>query len=103
MFWIVPFHSSTRSFPFTLNPNAKPCTNPSSQELRITAVLFGGLIQHQLVSSITLTMALNYVMDALRKEPGSKMFAFGVGALRQFVASMPQWPQHCMQMLQVRA
>ena len=47
------------------------------KELRITAVLFGQLVQRQLVSNITLGVALRCVLDALRKPFGSKMFAFG--------------------------
>ena len=39
------------------------------KELLVTARLFGTLIQHQLVSSITLGIALRYVLEALRKDP----------------------------------
>jgi CCR4-NOT transcription complex subunit 1 len=48
------------------------------RELHITATLFGGLIKHGLVSSISLGMALRYVLDALRKPAPSKMFTFGL-------------------------
>lgn len=48
------------------------------RELLITATLFGALIKHGLVSSITLGMALRYVLDALRKPAPSKMFTFGL-------------------------
>ena len=54
------------------------------KELRITAVLFGRLIAHQLVLNITLGVALRCVLDALRKPFGTKMFAFGSEALEQF-------------------
>ena len=33
------------------------------KELRITGILFGALVQHQLVSSITLGIALRYVLE----------------------------------------
>ena len=36
------------------------------KELRITGILFGTLIQHQLVQNITLGIALRYVLEALR-------------------------------------
>jgi CCR4-NOT transcription complex subunit 1 len=39
------------------------------KELQVTGKLFGSLIQHQLVSSITLGIALRYVLEALRKDP----------------------------------
>ena len=56
------------------------------KELRITGILFGMLIQHQLVSSITLGIALRYVLEALRKPQwqNGKMFRFGMFALNEF-------------------
>ena len=63
--------------------------------LRTTALLFGALVQHSLVSSITLGMFLRYVLEALRKPPGSKMCKFGVAALESFRARLPEWPQYC--------
>ena len=50
------------------------------KELRITAVLFGQLVQRQLVSNITLGVALRCVLDALRKPFGSKMFGARFGS-----------------------
>ncbi|KAG2489762.1 hypothetical protein HYH03_011713 [Edaphochlamys debaryana] len=73
------------------------------RELHITAALFGSLIKHGLVSSITLGMALRYVLDALRKPSTptpSKMFTFGLEALRQFVHMIAPWPQFCAALLQ---
>ena len=61
------------------------------KELRITAVLFGRLVNHQLVVSITLGVALRCVLDALRKPFGTKMFAFGSEALEQFKQRLPEW------------
>ncbi|GIL66130.1 hypothetical protein Vafri_19725 [Volvox africanus] len=69
------------------------------RELLITATLFGALIKHGLVSSITLGMALRYVLDALRKPAPSKMFTFGIEALRQFVHMVAPWPQFCAALL----
>ena len=42
------------------------------------ALLFGQLIHHSLVSSVSLGIALRYMLEALRSGPGSKMFRFGV-------------------------
>ena len=39
------------------------------KELRITGILFGLLIKEQLVSGITLGIALRYVLEALKKSP----------------------------------
>ena len=80
------------------------------KELRITGILFGMLIQHQLVSSITLGIALRYVLEALRKSPGppgnttsnqGKMFRFGMFALEQFKERLHEWPQYCSHIVQI--
>ncbi|XP_024528197.1 CCR4-NOT transcription complex subunit 1 isoform X1 [Selaginella moellendorffii] len=71
------------------------------RELKITAVLFGKLISHQLVSSITLGVALRCVLDSLRKTPDSKMFSFGMTALEQFRSRLEEWPQYCNHILQI--
>jgi len=71
------------------------------KELHITAVLFGALIHHQLVSSITLGIALRYVLDALRKPFGTKMFKFGIEAVNEFRSSLGQWSQYSQHILQI--
>jgi hypothetical protein len=71
------------------------------RELLITGKLFGSLIQHQLVSSITLGIALRYVLEALRKPLRSNMFKFGMCALEQFKQRLVEWPQYCHHILQI--
>ena len=79
------------------------------KELRITGILFGKLIKEQLVSSITLGIALRYVLEALRKDPGAggtnaasgKMFRFGMFALEQFKERLHEWPQYCSHIVQI--
>lgn len=71
------------------------------KELQITGVLFGMLIQHQLVSSFTLGIALRYVLEALRKPEDTKFFKFGMWALSQFKSRLPQWPQYCALVMQI--
>lgn len=76
------------------------------KELRITGILFGLLIKEQLVSSITLGIALRYVLEALRKPPtqspqSSKMFRFGMFALQQFKERLHEWPQYCSHIVQI--
>ena len=79
------------------------------KELRITGILFGTLIQEQLVSSITLGIALRYVLEALRKPPSppgttsssGKMFHFGMFALEQFKGRLHEWPQYCSHIVQI--
>eukprot|EP01116_Phalansterium_solitarium_P014539 TRINITY_DN3224_c0_g1_i5.p1 TRINITY_DN3224_c0_g1~~TRINITY_DN3224_c0_g1_i5.p1 ORF type:complete len:1462 (-),score=389.12 TRINITY_DN3224_c0_g1_i5:3053-7438(-) len=71
------------------------------KELHITGLLFGSLIQHQLVSYLPLGVALRYVLDAVRKPPTNKMFRFGLTALEQFKPRLAEWPQYCSHILQI--
>ncbi|KAJ4727200.1 putative Ccr4-not transcription complex [Melia azedarach] len=71
------------------------------RQLRIAAVLFGSIIKHQLVTHLTLGIALRGVLDALRKPADSKMFVFGTKALEQFVDRLIEWPQYCNHILQI--
>jgi CCR4-NOT transcription complex subunit 1 len=80
------------------------------KELRITGILFGTLIKEQLVNSITLGIALRYVLEALRRPPSpqgsttsnsGKMFRFGMFALEQFKERLHEWPQYCSHIVQI--
>eukprot|EP00045_Choanoeca_perplexa_P018000 m.274387 g.274387 ORF g.274387 m.274387 type:complete len:2194 (-) comp17686_c0_seq4:641-7222(-) len=66
-----------------------------TKELGITGILFGSLIQDDLVYGRTLSTALRYVLEALKNEPDSKMFEFGVAALKHFLARLKEWPHFC--------
>lgn len=65
-------------------------------ELRITGVLFGRLIQHQLVTNLTLRLALNCVIESLETPTDTKLFRFGMFALEQFVPRLPEMPEYCL-------
>ncbi|EPZ34325.1 CCR4-Not complex, Not1 subunit of unknown function DUF3819 domain-containing protein [Rozella allomycis CSF55] len=71
------------------------------KELALTAVLFGSLIQYQLISYIPLGVALRYVLESLRKPVGSKMFKFGFQALIQFQSRLGEWPQYCSHLMSI--
>ena len=76
------------------------------KELLVTGRLFGTLIQHQLISSITLGIALRYVLEALRKDPDAsdsneKMFRFGKISLEQFRPRLGEWPQYSSHLVQI--
>lgn len=76
------------------------------RELNVTAKVFGSLIHNQLVSSITLGIALRYILEALRKDPDvsasdEKMFRFGSSALEQFRQRLFEWPQYCSHLIQI--
>ncbi|KAK0552103.1 CCR4-NOT core subunit cdc39 [Tilletia horrida] len=63
------------------------------RELAMTAVVFGSLIQFQLIDSIPLGIAVRYVLDALRNPTESNMFKFGLQALMRFQNRLSEWPQ----------
>ncbi|XP_076942862.1 uncharacterized protein LOC143612873 [Bidens hawaiensis] len=71
------------------------------RQLRIAAALFGLLIKNQLVTHLTLGIALRAVLDALRKPADSKMFGFGTKALEKFLDRLIEWPQYCQHILQI--
>lgn len=66
------------------------------KELHITAQLFGGIIERGLVNSyMTLGLALRFVLDALRKSEGSKMYYFGIAALDRFKGRLKEYQTYC--------
>ena len=65
------------------------------KELRVTAQLFGGIIEHGLVTMIPLGLALRFVLDAVRKPCESKMYYFGIAALDRFKSRLKDYPQYC--------
>ena len=64
-------------------------------ELHITAQLYGGIIEHSLVTKVPLGLALRLVLEALRKPTDSNMFNFGVTALDRFKSRLKEYPQYC--------
>ncbi|KAI5730570.1 hypothetical protein M8J76_015190 [Diaphorina citri] len=66
------------------------------KELQITAHLFGGIMEHGLVSNFMhLGLGLRFVLDAIRKPHGSKMYYFGIAALDKFKSKMKDYPKYC--------
>ena len=65
------------------------------RELTITAQLFGGIMEHGLVTYMALGVALRYVLEAVRKPHASKMYYFGITALDRFRHRLKEYPQYC--------
>ena len=65
------------------------------KELHITAQLFGGIIEHNLVTMVKLGLALRFVLEALKKGTDSNMFHFGIAALDRFKTRLKEYPQYC--------
>lgn len=66
------------------------------KELHITAQLFGGIIERGLMNSyVSLGLALRFVLDALRKPEGNKMYFFGIAALDRFKTRLKEYSTYC--------
>ncbi|KAG8755159.1 hypothetical protein FRC14_004305 [Serendipita sp. 396] len=66
------------------------------RELRITAQLFGSLIQNHLVEGVPLGIAIRCVITALN-DP--KLFSFGVQSLARFLPRLVEFPGVCHDLL----
>lgn len=66
------------------------------KELLVTAQLFGGIIEHNLVSNyMALGLALRFVLEALRKPHSTKMYYFGITALDRFKGKLKDYAKYC--------
>ncbi|CAD7076764.1 unnamed protein product [Hermetia illucens] len=66
------------------------------KELQITAQLFGGIIERNLgPTCFALGLALRFVLEALRKPVGSKMYYFGITALDRFKSRLNLYNKYC--------
>lgn len=70
-------------------------------ELRITGVLFGKLIEYQVLPPNFLQTALRSVLESLREPVTSKFFFFGAVALQQFVPRLKELPAYCANLAQI--
>ncbi|KAK0709555.1 CCR4-Not complex component, Not1-domain-containing protein [Lasiosphaeria miniovina] len=72
------------------------------EALATTAVLFGGIISHKLVSDLPLQIGLGMILEAVRDHnPEESMYKFGLQALIQLFGRLREWPGFCKQLLQI--
>lgn len=72
------------------------------EALATTAVLFGGIISHKLISDLPLQIGLGMILEAVKDHhPGESMYKFGLQALMQLFSRFREWPGFCKQLLQV--
>ncbi|KAF2280315.1 Not1-domain-containing protein [Westerdykella ornata] len=70
------------------------------EALATTAVLFGGIINFNLLSRIALQVGLAMVLEAVQEyRPEDSMYKFGLQALLHFANRLPEWPNYCDQLL----
>jgi len=72
------------------------------EALATTAVLFGGIISHKLISELPLEIGLGMILEAVRDHPpDDSMYKFGLQALMQLFSRLHEWPGFCRQLLAV--
>ncbi|KAI1472684.1 Not1-domain-containing protein [Daldinia caldariorum] len=72
------------------------------EALATTAVLFGGIISHKLISELPLKIGLGMILEAVRDHTiDSSMYKFGLQALIQIFPRFREWPGLCKQLLQI--
>ncbi|KAH8884664.1 Not1-domain-containing protein [Thozetella sp. PMI_491] len=72
------------------------------EALATTAVLFGGIISHKLISDLPLQIGLGMILEAVRDHaPEESMYKFGLQALMQLFSRLREWPGFCKQLLQI--
>ncbi|KAG1464999.1 hypothetical protein G6F56_004967 [Rhizopus delemar] len=71
------------------------------KELAITSVLFGQLIQQDILSDTQLEKAFICILEALSDPTKTKMITFGVKSLSQFEYRLSEFPQFCAKILQI--
>lgn len=72
------------------------------EALATTAVLFGGIISHRLISDLPLKIGLGMILEAVRDHlPDDAMYKFGLQALMQLLVRFREWPGFCKQLLQI--
>lgn len=71
--------------------------------LATTAVLFGSIINFDLLSTIALQAGLSMVLEALQTATSreDKMFKFGLQALIHFQNKLTEWPSFCEKLLAI--
>lgn len=69
--------------------------------LATTAVLFGSIINYNLLSRIALQASLAMVLDAVRQLPSESMYKFGLQALLNFQDRLDEWKLFCERLLLV--
>ena len=69
-----------------------------------TSVLFGGIIQVGLISDLTLRVARDMVLDALKEYPkDASMHKFGLQASQTFASRLqdPEWSDYCQSLIRI--
>lgn len=70
--------------------------------LASTSLLFGALLQKDIIQGTTLTVALNFIWESCNQPPDSHLFKFAVQALYNFKSRLVEYPNYCKHLLECK-
>ncbi|EGV65584.1 Not1-domain-containing protein [Yamadazyma tenuis ATCC 10573] len=68
--------------------------------LASTSLLFGALLQKDIIQGTTLTVALNFIWESCNQPQDSHLFKFAVQALYNFKSRLHEYPNYCKHLLE---
>ncbi|KAK6464630.1 CCR4-Not complex component, Not1-domain-containing protein [Scheffersomyces coipomensis] len=71
--------------------------------LASTSLLFGALLEKELIQGTTLTVALNFIWESCNQPPDSHLFKFAVQSLYNFKSKLHEYPIYCKHLLECRS
>ncbi|KAI5950268.1 CDC39 [Candida jiufengensis] len=71
--------------------------------LASTSLLFGALLENDLIHGTTLTVALNFIWESCNQPSESKLFKFAVQSLYNFKSKLHEYPIYCKHLLECRS
>ncbi|CAH2353506.1 general negative regulator of transcription subunit 1 [[Candida] railenensis] len=71
--------------------------------LASTSLLFGALLQKDLIQGTTLTVALNFIWESCNQPQDSHLFKFAVQSLYNFKSRLHEYPIYCKHLLECQS
>lgn len=71
--------------------------------LASTSLLFGALLQKNLIQGTTLTVALNFIWESCNQPQDSHLFKFAVQSLYNFKSRLHEYPIYCKHLLKCQS
>lgn len=71
--------------------------------LASTSLLFGALLQRDLIQGTTLTVALNFIWESCNQPQDSHLFKFAVQSLYNFKSRLHEYPIYCKHLLKCQS
>lgn len=71
--------------------------------LASTSLLFGALLEKDLIQGTTLTVALNFIWESCNQPQDSHLFKFAVQSLYNFKSRLHEYPIYCKHLLECRS